>query len=71
LFGAPQGHFLRGAPGEIRTPDRAIEPDALDDWIVMTATRFEEVTVENQPNRNSKLDGLPSFNLLPNAIESR
>ena len=40
--GPPMGTLLSfGAPGEIRTPDRAIETNALDDKIITTATRFE------------------------------
>jgi hypothetical protein len=51
---------LSSLRSSVRTSDRAIETNTPDDKIVTTATRFEEVTVENQSNRNSKLDGPPS-----------
>jgi hypothetical protein len=37
----------------------------------LPTTWFEEVEVENQSNRNSKLDGPPSPNLPPSAAGNR
>ena len=37
----------------------------------LPTARFVEVDVENQPNRNSKLDGPPSLKLPLRAVESR
>jgi hypothetical protein len=60
--GAPQGHFLRGSLCASKT---------LTLFFELPTTWFEEVDVENQPNRNSKLDGPPSPNLPPSAAGNR
>ena len=60
LRSSPLRGALRASVGALRAP-RCELPTA----------RSEEVTVENQPNRNSKLDGPPSPLMPLRSVESR